>query len=104
MAFSIAIWNKNKIVVGISFGVWMTNIAFLIQGESGSLSLSTFLYARNLIQMRLNSGIARVNDKTILYPVVGFNFVYSSVLHGYLRKNAAYYTTPKATNQISSLP
>jgi hypothetical protein len=28
----IAIWNKNRAVIAISFGVWMTNIAFLIQG------------------------------------------------------------------------
>ncbi|KAI0279432.1 hypothetical protein BGY98DRAFT_968908 [Russula aff. rugulosa BPL654] len=28
----IAIWNKNKVIIVISFGVWMTNIAFLIQG------------------------------------------------------------------------
>jgi hypothetical protein len=53
----------------ISFGVWMTNIAFLIQGESGRLLLN-LLYARNLIQTRLNSGIARVNDETILCPLV----------------------------------
>lgn len=39
-AFSIAIWNKNRVVVAISLGVWMTNIAFLIQGESQRLSLS----------------------------------------------------------------
>lgn len=38
--FSIAIWNKNRVVVAISLGVWMTNIAFLIQGESGHLSLN----------------------------------------------------------------
>ncbi|KAF8492838.1 hypothetical protein F5888DRAFT_880283 [Russula emetica] len=28
----IAIWNKNRVIVTISLGVWMTNIAFLIQG------------------------------------------------------------------------
>ena len=37
---SVAIWNKNRVVVAISLGVWMTNIAFLIQGESGRLSLN----------------------------------------------------------------
>jgi hypothetical protein len=32
-ASSIAIWNKIRVVTAISFGVWVTNIAFLIQGE-----------------------------------------------------------------------
>jgi hypothetical protein len=41
--FSIAIWNKNRVVVAISLGVWMTNIAFLIQGESARLSLNLFV-------------------------------------------------------------
>jgi hypothetical protein len=38
--FSMAIWNKNKVVIAISLGVWMTNLAFLIQGESERLSLN----------------------------------------------------------------
>ena len=32
-ASSIAIWNKNRVVAAISLGVWVTNIAFIIQGE-----------------------------------------------------------------------
>ena len=36
--FSMAIWNKNRVVVAISLGVWTANVAFLIQGESGCLS------------------------------------------------------------------
>ena len=35
---SIAIWNKDSVVVAIAFGVWVTNIGFLIQGESECLS------------------------------------------------------------------
>jgi hypothetical protein len=31
---SIAIWNRNKVVIAISFIVWGTNVAFLIQGKS----------------------------------------------------------------------
>lgn len=63
---SIAIWNKHRVVVAISLGIWMINIAFLIQGEFRRLPLNHSV-ARNLIQTRLNSGIARVNDETILY-------------------------------------
>jgi len=29
---SIAIWNRKKLAVGISLGVWGCNVAFLIQG------------------------------------------------------------------------
>jgi hypothetical protein len=31
-ASSIAIWNKKNIVIAIATGVWVTNIAFLVQG------------------------------------------------------------------------
>ena len=30
---SIAIWNRNTVVVSISLIVWGTNVAFLIQGK-----------------------------------------------------------------------
>ncbi|KAH9985894.1 hypothetical protein BJV74DRAFT_548942 [Russula compacta] len=30
----IAIWNKNRVVVAISTGVWVTNVSFIIRGES----------------------------------------------------------------------
>ncbi|KAH9984831.1 hypothetical protein BJV77DRAFT_1035671 [Russula vinacea] len=30
----IAIWNKDRVVVAIAFGVWVTNIGFLIQGTA----------------------------------------------------------------------
>ncbi|KAH9964960.1 hypothetical protein BC827DRAFT_1374802 [Russula dissimulans] len=33
----VAIWNKNKAVVRIAIGLWITNVAFLIQGRSLSL-------------------------------------------------------------------
>ena len=35
-AASIAIWNKNKIAVGLAIGTWGINIPFLIQGMSCS--------------------------------------------------------------------
>jgi len=34
----IAIWNRNKIIVALATGVWLTTIAFLIQGEFIPLS------------------------------------------------------------------
>ncbi len=34
----IAIWNRNKIIVALVTGVWLTTIAFLIQGKSIPLS------------------------------------------------------------------
>ena len=32
-AFSIAIWNKNKLITGIAVAVWMTNVGVIIQGK-----------------------------------------------------------------------
>jgi len=32
-ALSIAIWNKNKIVMSMAIGTWGINVALLIQGE-----------------------------------------------------------------------
>jgi hypothetical protein len=31
---SIAIWNRNRLVMAMSLIVWGTNVAFLIQGKS----------------------------------------------------------------------
>lgn len=31
---SIAIWDRRKIIVWISFGLWVNHIAFLIEGIS----------------------------------------------------------------------
>lgn len=33
----VAIWDKNKIIVVVSTGMWGTNVVFLIQGMSYSL-------------------------------------------------------------------
>jgi hypothetical protein len=32
VASSIALWNRKKIVIAIATGVWVINIAFLVQG------------------------------------------------------------------------
>jgi hypothetical protein len=52
---SIAIWNRNKVIVGLSAIVWVTNGTFLIQGKSLSThhvdelkSWNTWLIARLL--------------------------------------------------------
>ena len=31
---SIAIWNRNKVVMAAAIGVWCVNLGFLIQGRS----------------------------------------------------------------------
>ncbi len=58
---SIAIWNKNRVVVAISLGVWMINVGFLIQGESEWLSLRLPVSRESHTNAR-GSGVARVND------------------------------------------
>jgi hypothetical protein len=36
-ASSIAIWNKNRLVVGTAIIVWATNVSFIILGKLSSL-------------------------------------------------------------------
>ena len=36
---SIAIWNRDKVIVAISIVVWLVNLSFLIQGELPRLRL-----------------------------------------------------------------
>jgi len=82
----IAIWNKNRIVVAISFFVWATNVAFLIQGESERLSPPPFCRPR-------------ISFKHIRSQVLP-----GSALHGRLSNIVACYTIPRATNPTSSPP
>ncbi|KAH9964958.1 hypothetical protein BC827DRAFT_902809 [Russula dissimulans] len=51
----IAIWDKNKVVVRIAIGLWITNVAFLIQGRS--LSLPTNMSPK---QTRFVTGVIRL--------------------------------------------
>jgi hypothetical protein len=39
----MAIWNREKIVILIAIGVWVTDVAFLIIGECSLLSMGVFL-------------------------------------------------------------
>ena len=34
VAISIAIWNRDRIMMTIAASMWVTNVSFLIQGES----------------------------------------------------------------------
>ncbi len=54
----IAIWNRNKIIVALATGVWLTTIASLIQGKSIPLSggESPVFKCSGL------SGVSRVNN------------------------------------------
>ena len=38
---SIAIWNKDKAIAALVAGIWIVNVAFLIQGKSPSTFLQT---------------------------------------------------------------
>ena len=44
-AIRIAIWNKKTIIVAFAVGVWVANVAFLLQGNS--LPHSVGLYELN---------------------------------------------------------
>ena len=37
--YSFAVWNRNKIILGVASGVWGVNLACLLAGEFTPLSL-----------------------------------------------------------------
>lgn len=68
----IAIWNKHKVVTAISLGVWVTDIAFLIQ-ELGIVRLrAAWVLERrmcailNIESSKLNIIVALITDITLL--------------------------------------
>jgi hypothetical protein len=52
---SIAIWNRRKVVVRIAIGLWITNVAFLVQGKSLPLP-TNHVPQRNVIYNRCHKG------------------------------------------------
>jgi len=58
---SVAIWNKNTVVVAIASMIWGINSAFFIQGDSQSLGSPG--RPSNLVA----SGISRVNERLHTY-------------------------------------
>lgn len=94
---SIAIWNKNRVVAAISLGVWVTNIAFIIEGEPKNVPFC--LESRtNPFGIRSHSG----NESIQLSVLSGINIISRSALHGYSRKECALYLTLRVANLISS--
>jgi len=39
----VAIWNREKIIILFAIGVWVTNVAFLINGECPLPIIEVFL-------------------------------------------------------------
>jgi hypothetical protein len=38
--YSIAVWQKNKLAIGLAIGVWLINASFLLEGKTLSSPLS----------------------------------------------------------------
>ena len=57
---SIAIWNREKLVVGISLGVWGCNAAFLVQGKP-------LLFNRTGVACLTRFGARRCTSEFFLY-------------------------------------
>jgi len=56
---SIAIWDKNKIVVATAFGIWVINAAFFLQRKL-PLPCPTSDWEPNHTPMRLVTGVVQV--------------------------------------------
>ena len=55
MLYRIAIWNRQKIVFGITMAIWMTDVGFLINGKYSLQIMCESLL--NLVML----GIVQVN-------------------------------------------
>ncbi|KAH9964891.1 hypothetical protein BC827DRAFT_897028 [Russula dissimulans] len=68
----IAIWNKNRIIVTISVGVWLVNVAFIIQGivrlRSTWNPVRRTCTAVNTEESKLNIIVTFVSDIVLLLP------------------------------------
>jgi len=66
----IAIWNKHRVVAAISFGIWGTNIAFLIQGiarlRSSWVPEGKMCNITNSESSKLNIIVTFITDITLL--------------------------------------
>jgi len=72
--FSVAIWDKNKIVVAIATSLWVTNLAVFTQGKSSAppsrpLSIPS--------RCDIASGIARVSKQHGL-PCIVYAYPYAA--------------------------
>ena len=56
----MAVWNREKIVILVSYGVWVADVAFLINGEYSSTDHRRISYKPGDI-----SGGAQVNFSTL---------------------------------------
>ncbi len=47
----VAIWNREKIIILIAIGVWVTDVAFLINGEYPLPIIEVFLTSPVITQV-----------------------------------------------------
>ena len=83
---SIAIWNKKKIVLVLSSGVWVANVLFTIQSELiCPLSRGDPVIHSNAMVL----GIARVNNLSDYYDGASRLIPYRPVQRGHLWRTSA---------------
>ena len=101
LASSVAIWNKNRVVVGISFGIWVINIAFLIQGEPKNFSFCRPVDRESYNNLRSQASLGYESIQR--FVISGIDIIFSSALHGQ-SEQCALYLTSRVSNLISSPP
>ena len=47
----VAIWNREKMIILIAMGVWVTELAFLINGECPLPIIEVFITSRMISQV-----------------------------------------------------
>jgi hypothetical protein len=89
----MAVWNREKVVISIAMGVWMADVAFLINGEYPLPSTDhSISYKHGDI-----TGVVRVNFSTltILY-LLGLFSNRRSIIRGRLSATPAPCSTQRA--------
>lgn len=75
----IAIWEKNRIIIAVAFGMWGTNVVFLIQGVCGFHATwgGENCMVTNLESIRLSTIVALVTDIILLsIMLIGLSRMY----------------------------
>jgi hypothetical protein len=88
----MAIWNREKVIVLLAIGVWVTDVAFLINGEYPLPIIESISYKHSDI-----TGTVRVNFSTLaILDLLGSFANRRSVLRGRTSATSASWPTQGA--------
>src|SRR6266850_4801299 len=97
-AARIAIWDRNKIVVMVAMGIWLTNLSFLIYSKSLHLGIGSYNVPCLLLHQVSCRSVLNLIDYLSIFGLSNC----SSGLPGHLRKAPVHRSKQTAADIISS--